>query len=163
MQGDREKCLEAGMNDYTRKPIRIEELTKALSNCQKHSVTMNKNVKYMYENILESAALQELRNIICSNNIEEFIQIIECYLEDTPQRFQVIEDAINQGDAKTLQLEAHAIKSSSAIVGAKHLSQICRKLEDLGRDANLTDATLLLSQAMTEYHQVDAALKLECK
>jgi histidine phosphotransfer protein HptB len=117
----------------------------------------------MFTDVLDAKALEELRDIVCSNNLEEFIQLIECYLEDTPQRFQAINDAIPQENAKRLQLEAHALKSSSAIVGAKHLSQICKQLEDLGRDGNLSDATLLLSQAMTEYQQVDAALKLECQ
>ncbi|MBD2294866.1 response regulator [Anabaena sphaerica FACHB-251] len=163
MQGDREKCLEAGMNDYTTKPIRIDELTNALSNCQKQGVTDNQIVETMSNNILDAAALEELKEIICSNELEQFIEIIQSYLEDTPQRFQSINDAITQGNAKTVQLEAHALKSSSAIVGAKTLSQICRQLEDLGRDENLADATLLLCQAMTEYEQVEAALKLECK
>lgn len=168
MQGDREKCLAAGMNDYTTKPIRIEELTKALSNSQKQGITINninnnKTVEPMTNDVLDSKVLEELKDIVCSNNVEEFIQLIECYLEDTPQRLQAIHDAIIQENAKTLQLEAHALKSSSAIVGAKNLAQICKGLEDLGRDANLADATLLLSQAMTEYQQVDAALKLECQ
>ncbi|MEA5552517.1 Hpt domain-containing protein [Anabaena cylindrica UHCC 0172] len=117
----------------------------------------------MINDVLDAKVLEELRDIVCSNNVEEFIQLIECYLEDTPQRLQAINDAIIQENAKILQLEAHALKSSSAIVGAKNLSQICKKLEDLGRDANLADTTLLLSQAMTEYQQVMAALKLECQ
>jgi PAS domain S-box-containing protein len=163
MQGDREKCLEAGMNDYTTKPIRIEELTNALSNCQKQDVSKTEIFEIMPNNILDTATLVELKEIICSNERDQFIDIIQCYLEDTPQRFQSIQDAISQENAGRVYLEAHALKSSSAIVGAKTLSQICKKLEDLGRDDNLTDAKSLLSQAMTEYKQVEAALQLECK
>ncbi|WP_353932275.1 response regulator [Okeanomitos corallinicola TIOX110] len=163
MQGDREKCLEAGMNDYATKPIRIEELTKALSNCQKNNKIHYELVETMSNNILDIAALAELKEIICDNDIEQYREIIQSYLEDTPERLQVIHNAITQGNAKTVHIEAHALKSSSAIVGAKTLSEICKQLEFLGRDENLADATSLLSQAMTEYKQVDAALQLECK
>ncbi|NET73780.1 MAG: response regulator, partial [Sphaerospermopsis sp. SIO1G2] len=166
MQGDREKCLEAGMNDYTTKPIRIEELTNALSNCQHHNLAIDKdntNINLAMSNyFLDTTALEELKEIICDHNIEQYTEIIQSYLVDTPERLQIINDAINQGNAKTLQIEAHALKSSSAIMGAKTLSEIFKKLEFLGRDENLGDAATLLSQAMTEYKQVDAALQLEC-
>ena len=84
-------------------------------------------------------------------------------MEDTPERLKVINDAINQGNAKTVQIEAHALKSSSAIIGAKTLSEICKKLEFLGHDNHLENASSLLIEAMAEYKQVDAALQLECK
>lgn len=112
---------------------------------------------------LDAAALQELRENICSNDQEQFLIIIECYLEDTPQRLELINHAISQGNAKTVQIEAHALKSSSAIVGATTLSAIFKTLEYLGRDQNLTDATSFLSQARREYQQVETALKLECQ
>lgn len=126
-------------------------------------MTTNKTIESMTNNVLDAEALEELKDIVCSNDLEEFIQLIECYQEDTPKRLRAINDAISQNNAKKLQLEAHALKSSSAIVGAKNLSLICKKLEELGRDNNLSDAPLFLSQAMTEYQQVDAALKLECQ
>jgi HPt (histidine-containing phosphotransfer) domain-containing protein len=163
MQGDREKCLAAGMNDYTTKPIRIDDLTNALRNCQKQGVSNIEIVENMPNNILDASALKELKDIICNNDAEQFIEIIQCYLEDTPQRLQSIQDAITQGDAKTLQLEAHALKSSSAIVGAKTLSEFCKDLEDSGRNKNLAEAPSKLSKAMTEYQRVEAALQLECK
>jgi HPt (histidine-containing phosphotransfer) domain-containing protein len=75
---------------------------------------------------------------------------------------QSLQDAITQGDAKTLQLEAHALKSSSAIVGANTLSEFCKDLEDSGRNKNLAEAPSKLSKAMTEYQRVEAALQLEC-
>lgn len=163
MQGDREKCLAAGMNDYTTKPIRIDNLTNALRNCQKQGVSNIEIVENMPNNILDASALKELKDIICNNDAEQFIEIIQCYLEDTPQRLQSIQDAITQGDAKTVQLEAHALKSSSAIVGAKTLSEFCKDLEDSGRNKNLAEAPSKLSKAMTEYQRVEAALQLECE
>jgi PAS domain S-box-containing protein len=165
MQGDREKCLEAGMNDYTTKPIRVKELTQALSKCQPHHINHHQIAKTVetMSDVLDTADLEELREIICDNDKEQYIEIITTYLEDTPERFQIINHAINEGNSKTVQIEAHALKSSSAIIGAKTLSAICKKLEDLGRDQKLENAPSLLTEAMTEYKQVNIALELECK
>ncbi|MBD2568512.1 Hpt domain-containing protein [Anabaena lutea] len=124
---------------------------------------MDGTSKAMLNNVLDAIALNELKDTICNNIVEEFIQIIDSYLEDTPQRLRSLSNAIIQGNTKTLQLEAHSLKSSSAIVGAKNLSLLCKQLEKLGRDGNINDAVLLVSQAMAEYVQVEAALQWECK
>jgi histidine phosphotransfer protein HptB len=124
---------------------------------------MDETSKAMPNNVLDAIALNELKDTICNNIVEEFIQIIDSYLEDTPQRLRSLSDAIMQGNAKRLQLEAHSLKSSSAIVGAKNLSLLCQQLEKLGRDGNTNDAALLASQAMVEYAQVETALQWECK
>ncbi|MDP5016457.1 MAG: response regulator [Dolichospermum sp.] len=164
MQGDREKCLEIGMNDYTTKPIRLEDLTRALSNCQKPNLishqmpeSLTKNV----HNLLDTETLKELKESICDNNITEFVILIDSYLEDSPQRLQALSQAIAEDNAKNLRLEAHTLKSSSAIFGAKEFSKLCKKLEDLGRDGNTADAVLLLPQLIKEYQEVEAALQLE--
>ncbi|WP_016952757.1 Hpt domain-containing protein [Anabaena sp. PCC 7108] len=124
---------------------------------------MDKKSEFIPNNVLDQITLNELKKTICNNITEEFMQIIDSYLEDTPKRLQSLSNAIIQENAKTLQLEAHSLKSSSAIVGAKNLSLLCKQLEKLGRDSNTNDAPLLLSQAITEYEQVEAALQWECK
>ncbi len=166
MQGDREKCLSIGMNDYTTKPIRLDELTRALSNCQKPDLInyqMPESATKNVDNILDAEALKELKDNICDNVITEFMILIDSYLEDSPQRLQALTDAITQDNAKNLRLEAHTLKSSSAIFGAKNFSILCKKLEDLGRDCNTKDAAFLLPQLIKEYQKVEAALQLERK
>jgi PAS domain S-box-containing protein len=168
MQGDQEKCLAVGMNDYIAKPIRMEDLSRALDNCYRHIFqqnTVNISTDKMPQtptinNVLDQSILQELREIICDNQIEEFIQIINSYLEDASQRLISLNIAIAENNAKQLQLEAHALKSSSNIVGATNLSKIFKELEFLGRIGNTTDAEPLLNQAITDYQQVEAELKL---
>ncbi|WP_168538016.1 response regulator, partial [Anabaena sp. UHCC 0253] len=163
MQGDREKCLALGMNDYTTKPIRLEELTQALSNCHKPDPMSQQMPESLPKNmqILDTETLKELRESICDHVVSEFIMLIDSYLEDSPQRLQALGDAITQDNAKNLRLEAHTLKSSSAIFGAKELSNLCKRLEDLGRDGNTKDAASLVPQVITQYQKVEAALHLE--
>lgn len=165
MQGDREKCLTAGMNDYTTKPVRIEELIRALINCAKSSSTDEKGAtstpNTIPNKILDMSKLRELKEVICDHVLGEFISIIEAYLIDIPQRLRSLHDAIEQNDLETLKLESYALQASSIIVGALKFAQICQQLEDCGYANNISRAESLMLQVDREYQQVKAALILE--
>lgn len=165
MQGDREKCLTAGMNDYTTKPVRIEELIRALINCAEASSTDTKGTtstpSTIPNNILDMAKLRELKEVICDDVLGDFISIIEAYLTDIPQRLRSLHNAIEQNDLETLKLESYALQASSIIVGALKFAQLCQQLEDCGYVNNIGRAESLISQVEREYEQVKAALILE--
>ena len=61
-------------------------------------------------------------------------QVIGAYLADTPPRFAQLRAAAEAGDAEALRQAAHALKSSSANVGAEQLAALCKELEMIGRD-----------------------------
>ncbi|MFM7406808.1 MAG: response regulator [Cuspidothrix sp.] len=164
MQGDREKCLSVGMNDYITKPIRLEELTKALINCQKPDFSSQKIPEFSSINIrdiLDPSIIKELKESICNHVMSEFVMFIDSYLDDTPERLQALQDAINDDNSQKLRLEAHTLKSSSAVFGAKKFSNLCKKLEDLGRDGNIKHAAFLVPELVKQYEDVKIALLLE--
>jgi len=89
--------------------------------------------------------------------------IIGLYLDMAPELLQVMQTAIAHKDAEPLRIAAHTLKSSSANVGARMLSDLCRELEELGRSGSLENAATKFSQLHHEYQRVDAALSDEIK
>ncbi|WP_375514980.1 PAS domain S-box protein [uncultured Nostoc sp.] len=183
MRGDREVCLAAGMHDYISKPIQLQELAEALSKCppQKSSefTSTGKQGKVMClelqpsQNILQSGQnqtlksvkinakiLQSLQNMLGGDRVA-FVELIECYLTETPRLVQDISTAITTQDAQTLLNSAHQLKSSSASVGAMALAQLCKVLEAQGCNSKLENSLELISQLYQEYEQVKTALEKE--
>jgi CheY-like chemotaxis protein/HPt (histidine-containing phosphotransfer) domain-containing protein len=167
MQGDREECVNAGMDDYISKPIRVEELTQALSRCQpvkRQASGLNPVFPIPPQAdiaVLDTKALQELREMAGEDAAEVLVEVIDSYLEDTPKLMQKVEEAVVQGDAIALQQAAHTLKSTSATLGANTLSELCRNLETIGRTGTTAEATILVPQIAVEYKSVKAALQLE--
>ncbi len=186
MESDRDACLEAGMDDYISKPIRLEALISALTKCSPRSDVAEKRLEtespvaaeersevagespvvaeegsetpeLKLEEVLDRRTLQDLQDMV-GDDVEGMVAIVDCYLEDTPMLMEEMGEAIAQGNAEELQLKAHSLKSSSASFGANALSQMCRELEYMGRDRSLEGAAELLSRAMVEYHRVEVAI-----
>ena len=86
--------------------------------------------------VLDQTALDELR--ACDPDGTGLLaELIDIFLSDTPPRLNAIRRAADAAQPQALGHEAHALKSSSAQLGALALSATCRKLEALGRQGSL--------------------------
>ncbi|MGQ4646118.1 response regulator [Lyngbya aestuarii] len=159
MQGDREKCLRAGMDDYVSKPIRVEELVESLKQCWPR--LENAAPIRVIEEAIDTEVLANFRAMMGESASEILATLIDTYLEDTPSLLQTMKKAIAQQQPQVMQSAAHTLKSSSASLGAISLSQLCQQLENLGSHTT-TVAKPVMSQMETEYERVKIALQKEC-
>jgi len=168
---DRQACLDAGMNDYLAKPIRVDELVAALNKSQptnrkgmykghKHpKVMLNRNLKQKDSSVtLKPFALDALLKLVGGDKTS-FSDLIRSFLDETPPLLNRIRDAIKVEDKELLRRTAHTLKSSSLDFGAVWLSELCKQLEALGKTGNLERAMDLVTQVEAEYESTDEALK----
>jgi HPt (histidine-containing phosphotransfer) domain-containing protein len=109
---------------------------------------------------IDTEVLQTFRQTM-GESAEVFLtQLIEIYLEESPALLQAMDTAVTQNDAGAMKQAAHALKSSSAALGAIALSKLCEELEKMGNSQTTTGASEILSQLQSEYETVKAALPL---
>jgi CheY-like chemotaxis protein/HPt (histidine-containing phosphotransfer) domain-containing protein len=154
MQGDRERCLAAGMDDYLTKPIRVEDLVAALSKAQPRS--RPQDPPSPRQGAIDPGKFENFRETMGADFIGEVIAVFN---EDAPELLQIMEQALDQNDAESFRRAAHSLKSNSASFGAVTLSELARELEIMGREGRLAEAAEKVARAAAEYQRVQQALK----
>jgi HPt (histidine-containing phosphotransfer) domain-containing protein len=152
MQGDREECLAAGMDDYVTKPVRPEELQRALELCVPRS-TAARPVRVAGEPSLDEQVLANLRELQEPGDADFVTMLIDHLLADVPERIGAMGDAVCHGDATALERAAHSLKSSSANLGLLELSRLAGVLEASGAAGNLSGADVALTALRSEFHR----------
>ncbi len=187
MRGYREKCIEAGMDDYVTKPIRPEELAAVLMRIPvrsfkartpeeqsfnalplKHSTfapvpVVTETVADVAQQAepadsLKQSIVTALQDLVGEDQ-ELMQELVQTYLEGSDPLIKQLKQAVTQSDAQQIQYAAHSLKSSSASLGAEKLAEYCKQLEAKGRANELLGIELLLHVTLVEYELVISALK----
>jgi signal transduction histidine kinase/CheY-like chemotaxis protein len=151
LQGDRESCLAAGMDDYLSKPFTQQALGQTLSRwiSLPRLATAAEGapvpVAAAQGDQINRQALENIRALSASNGDALLERVLQAYLDDTPTHLHTIGQAIASGNTGQMRKAAHSLKSSSANVGADALAQRCKDLEQLARNDTTMGAAALLA------------------
>jgi HPt (histidine-containing phosphotransfer) domain-containing protein len=104
---------------------------------------------------LDSVVFDELSSILD----DTICEIVNMYLEDTPQALAELHVANDQGDAKALWESAHRLKSSCANIGAIKLQKISEQIEIIGRQGGTKESQSLIALAKIEFSRVEKTLR----
>jgi len=108
---------------------------------------------------IDAAALDALRELGGRDEPGLLRELIAIYLEDAPQRLAEIRSALERGDLELLERASHTLKSSSANIGARTLSDCCQRIEATARRRKSEGLDELCAAAEAHWNAVASALR----
>jgi PAS domain S-box-containing protein len=165
LEGDREKCITAGMDDYVAKPVKIEELRAVIDRRKEMKAVCHPEQfppqELSHGEIVDLSAITALRELDSDGDNAIVTQLIQVFLENTPMLIADARKAIGQGSAADVARVGHTLKGSCANFGANRLRIACARLEQLAGGGSITGAGALLSDIEREFGFVRTALERE--
>ena len=189
MQGYRELCLAAGMDDYLTKPFTLSQLEQVLARWLPRQITaqadgherpriftpqhsgvgqqdpISKTSEHdgngVGSTIIDQAALAGIRALQRPDRPDILARALSQYIETSQEMVDRIRHAILSKDSAELHAAAHRLKSSSAQLGACALATVCRDLEMMGAGQELGRADEMLNKLERHYAAACAAFQGE--
>jgi two-component system sensor histidine kinase/response regulator len=148
MEGDREKCFAAGMDDYVSKPVNVEELQTKLAHwlSRKPPAPRATAATVPTEDPVD---MRLLRNV-ADGDTEFMNELVELYFTDASHRIAALRHAVTSGAVTDVEQIAHTLAGSSVASGMRAVAPPLRKLEQMARAGQLVDAATLVEEAATQ-------------
>jgi two-component system, sensor histidine kinase and response regulator len=175
MRGDREKCIEAGMDDYLSKPFKVKQLKATLEKwispaglntpsgvLEKTGVLLPGQDDFLpTKQVLDMAAIENLKLIDQPGMESTLTRVISIFLKNTPALIKSFNDAMIEKDFKKINRTAHSLKGNGAMLGAVRFSKHCEVLEVSAGETTIKPGILkdLICDIEAEYVRVETSLR----
>lgn len=166
MQGDRDECLAAGMDDYICKPVNMEHLREALTRwaaagtgekvCEDGKADTSTAT-------LDRQVLADIRQLQQENDSGFLAGLIDLYSRDGQVYLAKMREAVHAQNPKELQRAAHSLKGSSLNLGARIMGVYCAEMEDCANQEDWQAALVWMDRVAEEFGRVCDALEGERK
>ncbi|WP_406656651.1 response regulator [Methanolobus sp. ZRKC2] len=155
MKGDKERCLQAGMDDYIAKPVSLNSLMELMIKWQnilkkdkgRDTLLVEEPVNLADMQIFDKSAL--LERVMDDESLAR--RLISIFLEDTPKQVKSLRECIENGKTDKVSWYAHRIKGSSASIGGMALSTVAAELDKAGKENRLDEIALILPELEKQY------------
>jgi two-component system sensor histidine kinase/response regulator len=158
-EGDRARCLAAGMDDYITKPVDPAAIDAVLRRWVRPSAGRDgSEPRIELAAVLDPRRIDQLRATLGRGGGALLRKVVEAFLADTSARLTALRQALDQNDAAAVQQLAHALRGSCLNVGALHMTEVASALERLPPEAGATAGPPLIDQLEAALRCAEPAL-----
>ena len=168
LEGDKAKCIEAGMDDYISKPFLVEEIVERIrkwgsehskKSADKMATEASESKQIQQKLLLDEKVLDRLRDMAASADMDFFGEVIRMFIQQGREIISDIEDLCKKKEWDKMSQQAHKLKGSSLNIGANMLAETCRIIELKGKAPNGEDCTTLSNRLRSDFEITIAKIK----
>ena len=171
LAGERQKCLDAGMDDYLSKPLSVQKLKQIMKRWSSFQIKESHTMLEIREPLDEGKSIQfdgkpfdldvldAIQALGGQNDPDFLLRIIQRFIRETQERLETLEKAVSIGDSTLLERTAHSLKGSSGSIGARRMAQLCARLERYGSEGDMHEVTIVLRDINAEYNKTVRVLE----
>jgi len=153
MEGQRELCLQAGMDDFLSKPFHVQDLAQVVAR-----IPTREGATVAARPAIDMTQLETMANAKASNGENLLARMIKLFTESGPGMLQQMETALREDDFETAIRCAHKLAGGCGYFGADELYRLCTEVERVGRAGDYTALRTLAPLIYQEYARVEVAL-----
>ncbi len=186
MRGDREKCLQAGMNDYISKPVSPDAIASILERWLPKKTVIKRNmlknqqiqIQNQSKNKIDEEQNSSFSNYykleIDKNKIPIFdkagfmerimddeelaVTLLDVFIEDIPEQIDLLKEYVNSADNEKIERQAHSIKGACVNIGGEVMRLVAYNMEKAAKDGNMDIVKELMVELESQFEQLKKAI-----